>query len=143
MGTVTDFARETEDAADNETFDPTALASAKPKDETTASEAIPFDDTGEAGDNGKDYAAAAKLIYAIEKQQAEIDRINAEAMDEKAPHRDKMKDLKQAVRDEHSIEAKALSLILAKRKAERRIKEREAALEEPAKGQFDQLEMAL
>ena len=111
---------------------------------------IPFDPTvvggtGDLpdGDNSSDYSSAAKLIEKIEKEQAEVDRINAEAMDAKAPHRDEIASLRKTIRDEHSIEAKALSAILTKRRQDRRMKARIAALEEPAKGQFEQLEMVL
>lgn len=114
-----------------------------------ANEPIPFNPTvvasaaSEPGDNASDYHAAAKDIEAIEKEQAEIDRINAEAMDEKAPHRDEIASLRKKIRDEYSIEAKALSAILTKRRQDRRMQARIDALEEPAKGQFEQIEMAL
>lgn len=114
------------------------------QEQEEANAPIPFNapETEKPGDNGE-YKAAAGLIEKIEKEQAEIDRINAEAMDEKAPHRDEIAALKKTIRDEHSIEAKALATILTKRKQDRRMKARIEALEEPAKGQFDQLEMAL
>lgn len=119
--------------------------------EAEGDEPIPFDPTAipgkdgdpEPGDNASDYHAAAKEIEAIEKEQAEIDRINAEAMDEKAPHRDTISTLRKKIRDEYSIEAKALSVILKKRRDDRRMAARIKALEEPAHGQFQQLEMAL
>lgn len=121
------------------------------QEQDEANAPIPFNPTAvsdnahepEGGDNSSDYNGAAKLIEKIEKEQAEIDRINAEAMDEKASHRDEIAPLRKAIRDDHSIEAKALSAILTKRRQDRRMKERIAALEEPAKGQFEQLEMAL
>lgn len=133
MSTVAKFEREIEDQkAEEEAFDPTAI----PEKPESANDTQP-------GGNSSDYTAAAKEIEAIEREQAEIDRINAEAMEEKAPHRDTIASLRKKIRDEYSIEAKALSAILTKRKQERRMKERIAALDEPAKGQFEQLEMVL
>lgn len=136
MSTVANFKKEIAEQEAEEAFDPTAIVGAKPAAE-------PANDTEEAPANSSDYNGAAKLIEAIEKEQAEIDRINAEAMDDKAPHRDEIASLRKTIRDEHSIEAKALSAILTKRRQDRRMKERIAALEEPAKGQFEQLEMVL
>lgn len=119
-------------------FDPTEIKGAK-----APADPIPFEEEKTEGANDLDYGPAAKLIEAIEKEQAEIDAINADAMDKKAPHRDEIASLRKKVRDDHSIEAKALSLILTKRRQLRRLEEREAALEETAAHQFEQLEMVL
>ena len=83
-------------------------------------------------------ADSAKVeIDLIEKEQAEIDAINEEAKREKAPHQDSISALKKRIRDEHGMGAKPLGLILAKRKMERRIADREEALQDADKDQYD------
>lgn len=95
-----------------------------------------------SGDN-KDYKGAAEIINEIEKEQAKIDAINEDAKAKKAPHADAMAALKKRAREDCGIEAKALSAVLTKRRQERRMEARIAALEGPAADQFGQLQMAL
>lgn len=96
----------------------------------------------QTGDN-KDYAGAAEIINEIEVEQAKIDEINEKAKAEKAPHSDAMAALKKRAREDCGIEAKALSAIITKRRQDRRMEARIAALEGPAADQFGQLKMAL
>lgn len=81
--------------------------------------------------------AALEEIERIEYEQAEIDKINEQAKQDKAPHRDEIAALRKKCRDDYSIEAKALSTILTKRRNERRMQERIAKLEGAAKDQMD------
>ena len=107
MGTVEKFAKEIDEATDAE----------------DAKAPIPFEEDKkpagrvleDTGDN-KDYAGAAKLIAAVEAEQAKIDKHAEDYKAAAAPHRDEMASLKKQIRDDHGIEAKALSLILAKRR---------------------------
>lgn len=94
------------------------------------------------GDN-KDYSAVANLVNQIEAEQSKIDDINEEAKRAKAPHQDTIAAKKKVIRDEHGIEAKALSALVAKRRQERRMKDRISNLDETASNQFKQMEMAL
>lgn len=94
------------------------------------------------GDN-KDYEAVANLINQIEAEQAEIDKINEDAKRAKAPHQDTIKAKIKIARDEHGIESKALSTLRAKRRQERRMKDRIGNLDQVASKQFKQMEMAL
>lgn len=137
MSNVAQFKKDTDAAAD-----------AEEATGQTADAPVPFDDDGpkvhedQSGDN-KDYAAAAELIGKVEAEQAKIDEHAEEYKAKAAPHRDEMAALKKQIRDDHGIEAKALSTILAQRRQERRMKARIEALEEPAASQLEQLEMAL
>jgi hypothetical protein len=134
MGKVEQFAKET-----------AAAAAAEPQND--GKEPIPFADkpaetAGADGDN-KDYGKAAKLIARIEVEQAKIDKHAEDYKKKAAPHRDEMAKLRKEVRDDCGIEASALSITLAERRQKRRMDARKAALEDPAKSQFKQLEMAL
>lgn len=93
------------------------------------------------GDNSKALERAVESaleeIEKIEAEQAKIDAINDEAKAKKAPHSDTIAELKKTCRDDYSIEAKPLAIILAKRRQERRIAARIEALKDTAKDQMD------
>jgi hypothetical protein len=134
MSKIAKFAKDVDEAADKEEipFDPTETKDAK-------GDVIDISESG----NQSDYKKAAALIEKIEKEQAAIDAISEQAKHDKAPHRDEITRLKNIIRDEHSIEASALRLKLKERRELRRLQAMKDALEEPAAGQFEQLEMAL
>jgi ABC-type transporter Mla subunit MlaD len=85
--------------------------------------------------------AAAEVIAEIEAEQAKVDEIMEAAKAKAASHRDSIAALKKQCRDEYNIEAKALGTVLAKRRQERRMTARIAALEPDAKKQFEQIEL--
>lgn len=87
--------------------------------------------------------AALPTIEEIENEQAKIDSIMEEAKAKCAPHRDTIAASKKHVRDEYSIEAKALGVILTKRRQERRMKARIEALEGTAADQYELFEEKL
>lgn len=84
---------------------------------------------------------AVEIIEDIEREQAKIDAINEAAKTKRAPHADAISSLKKRCRDDFNIEASALAVMLAKRRQERRILARIAALKENPRAQVDQMEM--
>jgi hypothetical protein len=89
-----------------------------------------------------DEEAVAKLIDEIEAEQAKIDKNNAETKELNAPHRDAIAGVKKKIREDHGMQAKALGTLLTKRRQERRMQERIANLDTPAREQFELFDAA-
>ncbi len=83
-----------------------------------------------------DASSVLELVDEMEREQEKIDARNEKAKEENAPHRDSIAQLRKQARDEFNVEASALSLIVAKRRQERRISQREQNLKERAAEQY-------
>ena len=92
------------------------------------------------GDNADnvpfDASSVEDLVDEMEVEQGKIDANNEATKEKNAPHRDAIAALRKQARDEHNVEASALSLYVAKRRQERRIEQREANLKERAAEQY-------
>ena len=99
--------------------------------------------TARTGHNGFDPEKLRGYVDAYEEEQSLIDEIMREARERCQPHKDNQKEIKSNAADEAQVPKKVFSAVLAKRRLQFKAENVDAALNEPQKETFEQVQHAL